>query len=83
MTFPTQPIRTPVAIGDIIVELQQPNPDGGGQSRAFYTVQVIHSDGTRHTLTGDLVPHLTQAQIDGLLAFMASMRVKAVDEILP
>lgn len=83
MAFPAHPIRTPVAIGDLIIELQQPTPNGGGQPRTFYTVQVIYNDGTRQTLTGDLQPHLTTAQINNLLAFMASMRTKAESEILP
>jgi hypothetical protein len=48
-----------------------------------YAVRVGYSDGSQRVLSGDLVPHLSQAQINGLLSFVAAMRTKAVDEILP
>lgn len=32
---------------------------------------------------GDLIPHLTQAQKDGLLLFMEDLKIKAEEEFLP
>jgi len=46
-------------------------------------VQVRYDNGEHHTLRGNLVPHLTQGQIDALLNFMDTMRTKAITEILP
>lgn len=83
MAFTQEATRTPQAIADIEVRLFDPDPTGSGQPSAQYNVQVRLSDGSVRVRSGDLQPHLTQAQINGLLAFMAAMRVKANDEILP
>lgn len=83
MAFVREPVKTPNAIGDIGIELFNPDPTGTGVAGATYSVQVRYSDGSLSVLTGNLVPHLTQAQINSLLAFTAAMRTKAVAEILP
>lgn len=82
-TFDRLTVRTPVAIADMSVELFFPEPNTGGTAGATYGVQVRYSDGTRHVLTGNLVPYLTAGEIDALLGFMADLRERAINEILP
>jgi hypothetical protein len=83
MAFTQEAPRTPTAIADIEVRLFSPDPLGEATPAAEYSVQVRYSDGNIRALTGNLVPHLTQAQINALLNFMASLRTQAVDQILP
>jgi hypothetical protein len=83
MAFPTQQAKIPSRIAAIEVRLYSPDPLGEEQAGAHYAVQVVYSDGEVRVVSGDLVPHLTQAQINALLAFMGDMRVKANEEILP
>lgn len=77
MTFDKAVVAQPTEIADISVELY----DGDGK-KAHYSVQVLYDNGEIKVLTGDLVPHLTQGQIDGLMDFMDDMRTKAEQEIL-
>ena len=83
MAFQTEPIRTPTAISDIEVRLYSPDPTGNETARAEYSVQVRFSDNSVRVVAGDLVPHLSQGQINALLSFMDDMRTKANTEILP
>ena len=83
MAFGKEPTRTPQRIAAIEVTLYSPDPLGVDVSSANYSVQVVYSTGEVRALTGNLVPHLTQAQINALQSFMAAMRTKAVAEILP
>lgn len=52
------------------------------RKEARYWVEVVMSDGSAQILQGDLVPHLSGAQISGLIDFMADLRAKAEAEIL-
>ena len=95
MPLPQATTRTPVAIEDISIILtdyidnQAPEPDEGEPvptpiyQTATYEVQVKYNDGTIKVMTGDLVSHLTTARITALKAFMAEIRTKAEEEILP
>lgn len=83
MAFPQEPVRTPHSISDIDVTLHSPDPTGPEQAGATFVVRVRLSDGSMREIKGNLVPHLTQQQINGLLSFMADMRIKANAEILP
>lgn len=89
MAFIQQPIAAPTSIGDIQITLYDPGEGSaatGGIPNVqgvHYTVQVVYSDGSVRALSGNLVPHLTTTQINGLLSFVAAMRVKANAEILP
>lgn len=83
MAFSKEQIRTPTAIADIEVRLFSPDPTGNESAGATYSVQVRFSDGTMRVVAGNLTPHLSTAQINALLSFMADMRVKAKAEILP
>lgn len=81
MAFTKEPTRVPTAIGDMSVQMF--TPAGGGQGSSDFSIQVMYSDGTMQVKTGNLVPHLTQAQINQLQAFMDALRTKAISEILP
>lgn len=83
MTFPKEEARTPLAVGDMWFELHSPDPAGSAPAEATYRVQIRMSDGEIKVAMGDLSPQLTQTQINSLLAFMATMRQKAVVEFLP
>lgn len=83
MAFAQEATRTPTAIADIEVRLYSPDPTGDEVAGATYGAQIRMSDGSVVVRTGDLTPQLTQPQINSLLAFMAAMRAKAVDEFLP
>lgn len=81
MAFTPEKPRIPVAIGDIAVVLT--DHDGVETDEANYEVQILQADGSIFRLaTGNLVPHLTTEQINGLKAFMADMRTLA-QELLP
>jgi hypothetical protein len=83
MAFIQEPVRTATAIGDLFVTLYDADPTSGEVDGASYRVLVKFNDGSIVVRTGDLVPHLTQAQISSLLGFMAVLRQKAIDEFLP
>lgn len=83
MTFSKESTRVPERIAALEVCLYSPDPLGTESAGATYSVQVVYSTGEVRALTGNLVPHLTQAQINALTAFMDTMRVKANNEILP
>lgn len=87
MAFERQPAIEPVGIGNIEVVLRDfpetsdaPWVEPGKTAR--FRVEVQMSDGSTKTLQGDLAPHLSGAQITGLMDFMTDMRAKAEAEIL-
>lgn len=83
MAFKREVTIAPVSIGAIEVVLISADPLSTEQSGVRYSVQVKMSDGSMVVRTGDLVQHLTQAQQDNLLSFMANLRTKAEAEFLP
>lgn len=78
MPFPKRLQRTATNVGNVLVLLEDP---GAGHTARF-EVEIRYSDGTVETVKGDLLPHLTPAQTAQLRAFMATMRAKAVAELL-
>ena len=77
MAFDPAAPKVPTSIADISVVLTD-YIDEETPSTATYEVQVRDADGGMFELKqGDLVPHLTEAQISGLLALMAIVREKA------
>jgi hypothetical protein len=83
MAFSQESNRTPTSIGTIHVTLQ--DPDGvAGNRGARYVLEVEDQDGdVMRTLNGDLVPHLSSAQINAIQDFLDDIRAKAVNEVLP
>lgn len=82
MAFTREPSRAPTAIADVSMQLYDPDPTGSEVASASFSVQVAMSDGSVMVRTGDLAPHITTAQRNSLLAFMAALRTKAIAEIL-
>jgi len=77
MAFDPAAPKVPTSIGDISVVLTD-YIDEETPSTATYEVQVKDADGGMFALEqGDLVPHLSSAQVTGLLALMAEIRTKA------
>jgi hypothetical protein len=92
VAFERQPTVRPVAILGLNVTLvdvpargDAEDPEGAGytpaRKEAWYRIEVSMSDGSIKTLQGDLVPHLSGAQITGLMDFMTDVRAKAEAEI--
>lgn len=93
MAFERVQAVNPSALGELRVTLidapgqgDPGNPQATGymppRKEACYCIEVQMNDGSTKTLQGDLVPHLSGAQITGLMDFMAAMRAKAEAEIL-
>ena len=83
MAFPRETPRTPVSIRDISIELSDLVRSGDGhECEARYAVQVAMSDGSMVVRHGDLLPHITTAQRNSLLAFIQSMRTQANAQII-
>lgn len=92
MASPRYPTVSPQAIGGLRVTLEdvpaRGDPDDPviayqpARKEARYRVEVQMDSGEVREVAGDLVPYLTQAQISGLMSFMADLRNKAEAEIL-
>ena len=77
MAFEKEVAKVPASIGDISIVLTD-YIDEETTSTAKYEVQILDADGGMFKMaTGDLVPHLSAAQVNGLLALMADLRTKA------
>lgn len=85
MAFDKAITAIPTEIADISITLTDYVAAGeeAAYQSARYSVQVLYGDGEIKVMTGNLVPHLTQAQIDGLMGFLGDLRIKADTEILP
>lgn len=84
MAFTQEPTRIAQSIGNIVVVLKDGfDEQGDAYQSAHFDVRVELSDGTVTTRRGDLVAHITVAQRNALMDFMASLRTQAESEILP
>jgi hypothetical protein len=86
MAFDPAPSQIPAAIDTIIITLKTrpATAETPEIQAAYYQVDVLDAAGARiNQLSGNLVPHLTAQQINGLLSFMADLRVQAETQILP
>jgi hypothetical protein len=80
MGFTKQSTKTPTSIGNLIVTLSSL---ANGTKSASYNVAVLDQNGGYITaLTGDLLPYITQAQINALVAFMDGLRAQAMSQII-
>jgi len=89
MAFDPELPRTAVSIQDIsieLVDLKNPGLDPNGDPitpyGARYNVQIVMSDGSIVVRQGNLVPHITTAQRNSLIAFMQAMRTQAETQFL-
>lgn len=72
--FPAISTVTDVGVRDISVELFRGND---GTQSARFNIQVERSDGSIMVRSGNLGPHLTNAEITGLQTLMNRVRTKA------
>ena len=81
MAFEREQSIIPTSIGDISVTLTD-IADPTAQS-AHFEVQVLAGNGClMRLLRGDLVPHITAQQRQGLIDLMNDLRAQAESEIL-
>jgi hypothetical protein len=84
MAFQQEPVRSPASIGTIVVTLKDGiNRYDQPYQTADFDVKVYLSDGSIVGRHGDLVPHITAAQRQALVSFMAALRSQAESQILP
>jgi hypothetical protein len=88
MAFEPQPTvnRVPSEISTLEITLLDTTEedDPRGPKAALYRITVEDQYGQpMNHYNGDLVPHLTSAQVQGLLDFMDDLRSQAESEILP
>ncbi|MCA9366856.1 hypothetical protein KC887_01160 [Candidatus Kaiserbacteria bacterium] len=85
MAFGTYQPPTPAGLGTLAVTLKT-SPATGTEpatQSAQFSIEVLDAEGNRiGRPSGNLVPHLTQAQINALLGFMADLRTQAEEQIL-
>lgn len=84
MAFDKEPTRTPMAIRRIVITLEDGVITSTSETyqTANFEIQIELSDGSAVTRRGNLVPHITAGQRQGLLDFMANLRAQAEAEIL-
>lgn len=89
MPFPRQATVTPVRIGQIVVTLIDPDvlalhPVDGVQSQsARAEISIVMSDGSIKSETASIPDYFPPATVNQLKAFVASVRAKAIAEIMP
>lgn len=87
MAFTAPGARTPTSIGRLTVILTDRAAVGEepASQTATYQLTVLDQNGQHIRFggdTGNLVPHITAAQRNALIAFMADLRAQAEQQIL-
>lgn len=82
MAFPKEQAIIPQSIADIEICLFYPDPTGTEIAGARYSIQVKYSDESIQVKTGNLLPYITQQEQTALLNFMATLRERAIAEII-
>ncbi len=83
MTFERQEPVTAVSIGRITTTLNDPAPGSGEAQSARANIEVLMSDGSTRYINANVAEHFSNTVLNQLIAFVASVRNKAVAEILP
>lgn len=83
MAFGKQASVVAVDIGDMQIGLFDPKPTSSQAQKATVDVQVIMSDGRIEVRQFNLVDHVSAGTITQLQTLAATLRTKAVAEILP
>ncbi len=83
MAFGRKAAITPVKIRDTATTLFDPDPAGTGKRSATVDIQIEMSDGSVIVRRFNLAEHFPAATINQLVAFVDSIRTKAISEILP
>ena len=83
MAFGREIIVQPVSIGDISVELFDPEQNSGQTQSIMAQVQIIMDDGSIRHRRINLSEHLPAQTLTQLQSLMATIRTRANAEILP
>jgi len=84
MAFDLEQTITATEIRSVVAILKDSFDEGGAPVQsAHYQVEIGRSDGSRVSRRGNLVGHITTAQRQALLDFMAALRTQAEEEFLP
>jgi len=80
-TLPTPP--TPASIGEITVEIF--DPDGTNPNRAIRGyIETLSAEGQpAGNWNGNLLPHMPQVHVTALIAIMDWLRAEAEDKLIP
>lgn len=81
MAFTAIVTPLPQSIADISITITDYLDETETSDSAGYEVQIVYDNGVILVKTGDLVPHLTGAQIAALQTLMADLRMLAQDLI--
>ena len=85
MALPSISARTPTTVRAVVVTLTSTliSDEVGGEltteeKKASYALNILDQDGVQMPpAAGNLIPHLTQEQLDWLIPFMDAMRALA------
>lgn len=84
MAFTPEPTVTATEIKSITIHLMDYYDETDTlQHAANFDLDVLRSDGSMKRIAGDLIPHITVAQRDALIAFLAALRTQAESQVLP
>lgn len=86
MPLPQVSAKTPTSIGTIIVTLTDKpamNEEPAIKGARYHVIVMDQDSDHMATQEGNLVPHLSQSDVDWLLDFMTRMRAKAIAELIP
>jgi len=83
MAFDRETAVTPASIGDILIEIYDPEPSSGNPRRIMARIDVVMSDGHTRTRSIDLGPHLSDPAKTQLTTLVETVRQKANNEMLP
>jgi hypothetical protein len=84
MPFPKSTRLPPVAIGSLRVNLADVPATGSAPAfkKATYHIELLDANGAvADTVSGDLRPHLTGPQLNGLVNLLDQLRVKATEAL--
>ncbi len=82
MAFEREKTVLPLSIGDISIAIFDPDPVGPGVQSAIVFVQIRMDDGQIRNRQDNLADHVSAATITQLKTLAATLRTKAIAEIL-
>ncbi len=81
MPFPKPSHPVPTQVGTIVIYIKDPTGVPADRT-AHFELRLTDSEGNViDTVQGNLVPHLTPAQLSGLQTLMNDLRVKALEAL--
>lgn len=84
MTFKLELTKTPTALGDIGYQFFDPDPTGGEQRAADFSIQVKDQDGQiMRVRTGEMIQHMLPAEIQTMQDLLDVWRARSIAEMIP